>query len=254
MMSKWSSTLVLFGVLTIAGESKALACSCAMSGPPCQATWTADAVFSGTVLSMTPIDNVSLGAPFPSLLVKFNVEQGFVNAAAGPLEIVTGMGGGDCGYQFKVGVKYLVYASKYASHLGTGICSRTRPLADAKEDLLYLSTMRTAPTGGRVYGRINEVKRDPAEDTWVDYGPVEGITVSIRGATFARDVLTDANGRFDVSRLPVGKATVTIVPPFGFEPSPFEREIDITDPRACSLVNLTVQQLARGHEFATIDR
>jgi hypothetical protein len=245
MTPQWSWTLAVLGVLTIAGESKALACSCAMSGPPCQAAWTSDAVFSGTVLSMTPIKDGSLGAPFLSLVVKFTVEQGFVNVAPGSLEIVTGMGGGDCGYRFKVGVKYLVYATKYASHLSTSICSRTRPLAEAKEDLLYLSTMGAAPMGGRVYGRINESRRDPAEPEWIDYGPVEGLTVSIRGATFARDVVTDADGRFDASRLPVGKATVTIVAPFGFEPNPFEREIEITGPRACSLVDLTVRPIAR---------
>lgn len=105
--------------------------------------------------------------------------------------------------------------------------------------------MGTAPAGGRVYGRVNEVRRDPAEDEWVDYGPVEGLTVSIRGATFARDVVTDADGRFGVSRLPVGKATVSTVAPFGFEPGVFEREIDIRDLRACGLVDLTIRPLAR---------
>ena len=69
--------------------------------------------------------------------------------------------------------------------------------------------------------------------------------MSVRSANFARDVVTGADGRFEVSSLPVGKATVSIVPPFGFEPSPFEREIEIKDARACSLVDLTIQQLAR---------
>jgi hypothetical protein len=99
--------------------------------------------------------------------------------------------------------------------------------------------------GGRVYGRINESRRDPAEPEWIDHGPVEGLTVSIRGATFARDVVTDADGRFDASRLPVGKAIVTIVVPFGFEPNPFERQVEITGPRACNLVDLTVRPIAR---------
>src|SRR5215208_2818363 len=141
MTRYWWRTLLLVGAL-VAGENDALACSCMMSGPPCQATWTADAVFVATVVSITPIDHVSLGAPYQSRLVKVNVERAFIGAASGLLEIVTGMGGGDCGYDFKVGVKYLVYAHKSdTSILTAGICSRTQPLATAQEDLKYLTTM-----------------------------------------------------------------------------------------------------------------
>ena len=237
--------LVIFAVLSVAAERPAFGCSCAMSGPPCQMTWTADAVFSGTVMSITQIEDELLGFRRQSLLVKMNVDRPFLKASPGPIEIVTGMDGGDCGYRFNVGVKYLVYAWKSGGQLTTGICSRTRPLADAQEDLQYLSTINAPPNGGRVYGRINEWRRDPAEDRGVDYGPLQGITVSVRSARFARDVVTSADGRFEISNLPVGKSTISVVPPFGFEPSPFEREIDIADPRACSLVDITLQQLAR---------
>jgi hypothetical protein len=245
MTSAWWRTLVMIAALTVAAESEAFACSCMMSGPPCQAAWTADVVFAGTVASMSPIDDESLGAPYQSMLVKFNVERGFVNATAGPVEIVTGMSS-SCGYSFKAGGKYLVYASKTeSSRLTTSICSRTRPIAEAQEDLRYLTTMGASGSGGRVYGRINELKRDPAEGTAVDYGPVEGIAVSVRGTTFFRDVVTDADGRFEILNLPLGKAAVTIVVPFGFEPSPVEQEIELRDGRACSEVNLPIQQIAR---------
>jgi hypothetical protein len=232
-------------MLTIAAVNHAFACSCMMSGPPCQATWTADVVFAGSVVSIEPFDHETLGAPYQSQLVKFNVERGFVHAAAGPIEIVTGMGGGDCGYRFKTGGKYLVYASKTGSGLSASICSRTRPIAEAQEDLRYLTRMGATASGGRVYGRINELKRDPAESEAVDYGPVEGIGVSVRGATFFRDVVTGADGRFDIPNLPLGKATVAIVLPFGFEPSPFEQEVELRDARACSKVSLPIQQIAR---------
>jgi hypothetical protein len=234
-------------VVVAAGQRTALACSCIMSGPPCQATWRSDVVFAGTVVSTTPIVTGSSGLRFPAMQVTFNVDQAFLGASAGPLQVVTGMGGGDCGYRFKPGVKYLVYANKNegSSRLTTGICSRTRPFSEAKEDLQYFTTIGPSDTGGRVYGRINEWRRDPAEARGVDYGPVEGLTVSVRGKTFGRDVTTNADGRFEVRNLPVGKFTLTVVTPFGFEPNPFEREIEITDPRACSLVDLTIQPLAR---------
>ena len=245
MTSAWMRTLIMIGALTVAAPGRVFACSCMTSGPPCQATWTSDVVFTGTVVSMTLIDHESLGPPYQSKLVTINVDRGFVRATAGMIEVVTGMGGGDCGYDFKIGQKYLVYASKTASsRLSASICSRTRPIADAQEDLRYLTTMGTSGTGGRLFGRITELKRDPAESETVDYGPVEGIPVSIRGATFTREVATNADGRFDIANLPVGKATVTVILPFGFQPSPVEHEIELRDPRSCSELNLPIRQVA----------
>lgn len=244
MTSAWWRTFVLIWALTAAVPVRAFACSCATM-PACQATWSADAVFAGTVVSIEPLDRESSGQRQQSTRVTFDVERGFINSMAGRSEVLT-MTFSTCSYSFKAGGKYLVYASKTeASGLSATICSRTRPIADAQEDLRYLSTISAPGTGGRVFGRIHEVKRHPAEAETVDYGPVEGLTVSVRGATFARDVITNVDGRFDIRNLPVGKAAVTVVLPHGFEPSSFEQEINLADPRACSEVDLPIQQVAR---------
>ncbi len=238
---------LMIGATILVGDQSAFACSCIMSGPPCQATWSADAVFAGTVVSMTPLERDASRDAFQSLLVRFQVDRAFVPASAAFMEVATGMGGGDCGYRFKVGQKYLVYANRNSSsqRLTTGICSRTRPLAEAAEDLQYLATIGRPSGGARVYGRINEMRRDPAEATAIDYGPVEGIPVSLRGAGFSRETTTDANGRFSFIGVPLGKAAVRIVLPFGFEPNPFERDVEIRDPRACGLVDLAIQQFVK---------
>lgn len=63
--------------------------------------------------------------------------------------ISTGLGGGDCGYGFKEGQKYLVYAHASSDPvLGTGICSGTRPLESAagQEDISVLGEGRTPLT------------------------------------------------------------------------------------------------------------
>jgi hypothetical protein len=250
MTSQAWRTVILVGALTIAGESEVLGCTCPMSGPPCQATWMADSIFVGTVVSMRPIELDSSGQPYQANLVTFDVERGFMHAAPGSLQIVTGMDGGSCGYRFKAGAKYLVYASKNdSSFLIAGRCSRTRPIADALEDLSYLQTMGGTGGGGRVYGRVKEIRRDPAEPDWTDYGPVEGLYVTVRGTTFLRDVLTDRDGRFQIAGLPIGMATISIAVPQGFAPATFEQEFEIRDPRACSQMDLTIQPRARASGF-----
>ena len=67
------------------------------------------------------------------------------------IEVVTGQGGGDCGYPFQVGVDYVVYARRNAEgQLETGICSRTRTLAQAAEDLDYFRGMANGPETSQI--------------------------------------------------------------------------------------------------------
>lgn len=236
--------LVAIG-LTLAAPAPARACSCMMSGPPCQATWTADVVFAGIVRGIVEIPHETLGVPYRSRLVTMDVEAGFVNAPSGRVDVVTGLGGGDCGYSFENGRRYLVYAWKRgASGLSTGICSRTRLLSDAAEDLRYLKTIAAPAGGARVFGRIHEWRRDPAEETGVDYGPLQGIPVSVRGENFFKEVVTDPNGRFEIAGLPASKALLTIAPPFGFDTRHVDREFEIRDARACVEMDFTLSLIA----------
>ena len=62
------------------------------------------------------------------------------------LEIVTGRGGGDCGYRFQVGQTYLVYSGLGANGLlGVIICSRTMPGQDAGPDAQVLNRLAHLP-------------------------------------------------------------------------------------------------------------
>jgi hypothetical protein len=80
---------------------------------------------------------------------------------SGPVEIVTDQLS-TCGYQFTRAEKYVVYARRRDDGRFTAsVCSRTRPLADAAEDVKYLSALPAAGTGARVYGRINEWVQHP---------------------------------------------------------------------------------------------
>jgi hypothetical protein len=237
--------LVALALLLTFGTEDARACSCGGSGPPCEAAWRSDAVFAGTVRAVEEVDRLD-GSEYRSRLVTIEVEHGFINAAPGRIQLTTGMGGGDCGYRFVTGRRYLVYAWKTPSgRLSAGICSRTRPLEEAAEDLKYLATAAQPSTGARVYGRVTHWHRDPFEARSVDYGPVEDVTINVRGTAFSRDVATDRDGRYEISGLPVGTMTLTLIPPQGFDARYLEQEIQLRDLHACSARDFQLRHVAR---------
>jgi hypothetical protein len=91
----------------------------------------ARAVFSGSVLRIDEAGD--------SMRVTFKIEGSWKGALSKEVVVVTGRGGGDCGYRFEVGQNYLVYAYGVGeAGLGTNICQRTMPLAPGAGDLKIL--------------------------------------------------------------------------------------------------------------------
>ena len=163
--------MVLIALLAAALEP-VWACSCApKSEPPCQAAWNYSAVFTGTVIDIAdpapaPPQTVAPKAVGPLIyypstkatptpltgpkrVVRMQIAEVLTGVDPGQkeIEILTGMGGGDCGYSFQSGVDYIVYAYKNSEgRLETGICSRTRPLTQAAEDVAYLRAVPHLPS------------------------------------------------------------------------------------------------------------
>src|SRR5258708_39775387 len=89
--------------------------------PPCQSGWRPDAVFTGTVTEITdperpiaPPVPPTFPLPFLQRKVPIKITEVLVGLDANQQEVVieTGLGGGDCGYGFRRGMDYIVYASK----------------------------------------------------------------------------------------------------------------------------------------------
>jgi hypothetical protein len=170
----WENVLVRLVVAVLLFSVRLLGCSCA--GPartPCVGAGMSTAVFTGKVLEINdpppPVlvpstDNTGrvyanrrTAAPItpqrPLRVVRLSVADVLtgVEALQKEIEILTGYGGGDCGYQFQVGIEYVIYAYKNsAGRLETGICTRTRPLAEAAEDVKYIREMSTALETGEL--------------------------------------------------------------------------------------------------------
>jgi hypothetical protein len=115
------------------------------------------------------------------------------------IEIMTGLGGGDCGYGFQIGLEYFVYAYKNAEgRLETGICTRTRPVTQAAEDLEYLHAMANAPETGEMRVRT-AVGNTPGK-------PGVPITAERDGSRY--HALTNAAGDAVFTSLPAGTYTI----------------------------------------------
>ncbi len=240
--TRWRVVLIgIVAALSMAGE--ALACSCAASGPPCQAAWSADAVFAGTVRSVSHSQPADADTVARRTIVLFTVDEPLRNVTARSVEVA--MATGTCAYRFQIGQKYLIYARTLETgRLTTSICSRTRPLDEAGEDLVYLRSNLSASPRARIYGKVTEWRRDPAEAAAVDYGPMAGLTVVVAGATSRQELVTDAHGRYKVPNLAAGRFVVTLVPPFGFDARALEHEIGVKDPRACIPLDFNISQVA----------
>ncbi len=125
------------------------------------AAWTrADAVFEGKVESVelrwrlkeAQIGDVisttatDLDRDGPLVLVSLEVLHSYRGEQWKHTWITTGLGGGDCGFDFEVGKQYLVYAFKdEAGELSTNICTRTTRLENGGGNSALVRGLRVAP-------------------------------------------------------------------------------------------------------------
>lgn len=188
--------------------SSAWACSCA--GPaadPCYRAGLAAAAFSGSVLAITDQPSQRLPTPagvgpiaasrvrageqirFEPGVRRVRMRVGEVLSGVSPgqleVEIVTGFGGGDCGYAFQAGAQYVVYAYRDSQgRLATGICSGTRPVEEASKDIAYFRRMAQAPATGQLRVRTG-MGDDPGKP---------GLTVLAEGPAGIYSSQTDSAG------------------------------------------------------------
>ena len=122
------------------GSTQAKACSCAPPAPVKDALATSAEVFSGEVLK---VEHLSNGNPFASVRVTLRV----IESWKGPLEfektLFTASNGAACGVYFREGSQYLVYASYGRAGLSTNLCTRTKSLQFAQDDLDELGPGQT---------------------------------------------------------------------------------------------------------------
>jgi Tissue inhibitor of metalloproteinase len=101
----------------------AQACKCAPEPLPVRRSLQSlTMVFRGKVLGVETVENGAM----KFRRVKFVLKRSWKGSEQPYVAIATGMGNGDCGYQFIQGKEYLVYAKGTDRNLETQNCTRTK--------------------------------------------------------------------------------------------------------------------------------
>jgi hypothetical protein len=131
---------------------------------------------------------------------------------------------------FRLGGQYLVYAYSHQGKLGTSICTRTRPLSDAAEDLDYIKGLSKAAPGGTIFGEAK--LRRPSRGEEYPLPPLKDAKIVIKGPDKQFERKTDAEGKFSISGLPAGKYKVRIELREGLSSYDTGAEVELLD-RGC---------------------
>lgn len=195
---------------------RSMACDCSYAGAPCKAFADTPTVFAGRVVKISTIRlKAPSGDDFEDRLVSFNVERSYRGWEAGTAEVLAGWNT-DCGYRFQEGVRYLVYAYPHSStgKLATSICTRTRPMSDASEDLEYLTKKDDPAHGAGIEGIIEELDSKNGAAA----GGLERIPVVITGPSGRQTIVSQKDGRFRLWGLSPGRYRVARIFPESFWP------------------------------------
>ena len=240
-MNKVKVLVSLFFLLMVL-SSDANACDCVSGGKPCHDYWKAAAVFTGTVIYSSTTTSKRGEYDVRERLVRFNIDQAFRGVKGKEVEVRTGLGDGDCGYNFRLGAQYLVYAYGDGDKLATGICSRTRPISEASDDLAYFQGLATAEPGATISG---EVKRLDQAARWEErFQPVSDIKIVIEGSSTRVEAVTDNKGNYRVSGLAPNTYKVRVELPDGLSIHNPEQEARVFD-RGCAQISFWVESDTR---------
>ncbi|MBA3514876.1 MAG: carboxypeptidase regulatory-like domain-containing protein [Pyrinomonadaceae bacterium] len=171
-------------------------------------------------------------------LVRLTIDQVFRGIDGAEVEVLTGLGDADCGYGFKLGGQYLVYANRSKDNrLYTSTCSRTRQLSEATEDLAFIRGLTKAASGSTIFGEVKRVGESEPTDR---LKPVDDIRIIIESPSKRVEVTTNSKGKFRASGLPPDTYKVKVDLPEGLSIYNPERETKVFD-RGCAQVEFWVE-------------
>lgn len=131
----FSVAILLAGISALLPVKFALACSCAPPGSDERALEEASAVFSGTVVDVhDPQGDAAVISSGRTVTYTFEVDAVAKGDIRREATVDTAADGASCGYGFKEGVRYVVFADGDPERdLSTSSCSNTHPFEEGEE-------------------------------------------------------------------------------------------------------------------------
>ncbi len=242
-MKKQIASFILRAVVLCCSVDIAIACSCVRTPSPCASFKDTPVVFVGLVTSIEEdtVDVVRFGEKQTfrtGLLAHFTVEESLKGIDVKTVDVATGGGSADCGYPFEKGRRYLVYAyrsdgdalsssisrtviggrSGKAAALSANICSRTRRIEDATDDIELIRGIVSGKRETRVFGQVNQYQQKLGiyEHATDRVGPITGMKVVAQSPNDKYESTTDQNGRYKLSNLKPGNYTLSVLLPEGY--------------------------------------
>ena len=126
--------------------AKAQGCSCSAPANAAEALKKSTAVFRGRVtkISTPSLDWIGLTRT-GAHRVKFEVLKQWKGPSSDTAVVVTRLSGEGCGFPFEEQKEYLVFVVAEQKHVQTGICTGTKPIADAEQEMQELDQLTLTP-------------------------------------------------------------------------------------------------------------
>jgi hypothetical protein len=223
----------------------AFACSCMIPGAACQAYWNTSAVFDATVVGISPVERTeSIGDrefTYSGKIVTLTVHKAWKGAEPGPLEVQTSGSGASCGYDFKEGQRYLVFAHSAASapRLTVSSCSFTHPFDGTGPSADFLASLEMPARGAWIFGAVRTGQRVFDHERPRSEVDTE-TTVHLTGGG-PTQTMRSTGGRYEFRGLAAGSYQVHIDLPQGYTTYSSTRDIEIPNVRACAQENFSLE-------------
>lgn len=149
-MTMMMAMLAIILAAPLIGPERAFACSCMMPSSVKEQLETSEAVFAGHITSIVDVNKgkeiISTADP---LRVTFEVSKAWKGNVSEEITIKTARAEASCGYEFSAEREYLVYAYGDEGNLYAGLCTLTKPLSGASDDMKELDKLRDAYEPGQ---------------------------------------------------------------------------------------------------------
>ena len=195
------------------------------AGPPCEAYWRAAAVFSGKLIDVT--ERRVAGRPhFVERSATFRVDRSWRGDVNG--NVAVSMSPAPSPDDPTPGEDYLVYVGRYPMDQRFFLQARTRPLAEAADDLSYFARAQRPSPGATISGRVSFDAPDEE-----DRRPAAGYVVRLGNTEREWTAETNSQGRFEFGNVPAARYGIRVDAPEDLRVRG-PAAIEIPDPRSCA--------------------